>query len=111
VNAFIGESSLVGFCLTNANYPIRYILMSRYIGCNNLDTKIAEKRYFESRHEKPTPKDDFEERFPGEIALLVGCSCAVPVCYGRAEGTDTRPNAPRCPTVGSSASTESFCEV
>ena len=62
-----------------------------------------------SRHDKE--KDDFEERFPDETGVLFGGSCVVPVCYGGAEGTDARPNAPRLPTIGSPASTESFSEV
>src|ERR1700746_599236 len=46
-----------------------------------------------------------------ETGMLFGCFCAVPVCYGRSDRTDTRPIAPRCPPTGSSASTESFSEV
>ena len=62
-------------------------------------------------HDKQRPKDDVEERFPDGSGMLFGCSRAVPVCYRGAEGTDTRPNAPRCPTTGSSASTESVSEI
>ena len=62
-------------------------------------------------HDKQRPKDDFEERFPDESAMLFGRSRAVPVCYRSAEATDTRPNARQCPTIGSPASTESFSEV
>jgi hypothetical protein len=47
---------------------------ARYTECKSLDTKIGEKRYFESRQDKPRPKDDLEERFPSETGMLFGCS-------------------------------------